>query len=260
MLKKIQAQIDAGRPVLAGGVSHQGCGNWSLVIGYNKGNTELCHNGLDGEPAGTWSRIRGLAEPGNDTDGVSGEWNGRPRGSVIPHMIQTFHGGWLANPVFVLGDKQDSPDRRDVARTVLQRAAALHKAVSVPCPGGQYYFGVAAYQEWIAALPTLKDPNDLILDELVRGRSAAAAFCEQTAKLIPAASTPLRLASNAYRHEVETAQVAFSDFIPFRWDNPKREGWGSVDQCQAAGRALAEMLEHEHAAVVAIEEALKAWE
>lgn len=253
VLMRIQAQIDAGRPALVGGVSHQGCGNWSLVIGYDRGNTELCHNGLDGEPAGTWSKIRGLTSPINQQDGMPGYWNGRPRGAVVPN----YQGGWLVNPVFVLGDRHAAPDARDVARAVLQRAIALHQADSVHFFGGQHYFGAEAYRQWLAALPTMDSPADLIVDELERGRAAAAAFCERTAELLPAVATPLRRAADAYGQEVEIARVAFADFIPFRWDNPKRGQWGTVAQRESAAHTVARLLEHERAAVAAIEEALR---
>jgi hypothetical protein len=253
VLRRIQAQIDAGRPALVAGVSHQGCGNWSLVIGYDQAGTELCHNGLDGEPAGTWSPIRGLTAPINDRDGLPGYWNGRPRGSVVPG----FSGGWLVNPVFILGDRRDPPGPEEVARTVLQQAVALHQADSAHFFGGQHYFGAEAYRQWIAALPTMDGPADLVLDEVVRGRTAAATFCKRTAQLLPASAAPLMRAAEAYCREVEVARDAFPDFIPFRWDNPARDQWGSATQRTAAAGAVARLLEHERVAVAAIEEALR---
>lgn len=253
VLQRLQAQIDAGRPVLVGGASHLGCGNWSLAVGYDRGNSELCHNGLDGEPAGTWARIRGLTAPINDHDGIAGYWNGRPRGTVVP----SYAGGWLVNPVFILGDAHQRPDPAETARAVLQRAVALHQAEPVHFFGGPHYFGLGAYQQWIAAAPTMVGPGDLMLDELIRGRAAAAAFCAEATGVLPAAATPLSQAAVAYRREVEIAQGAFADFVPFRWDNPKRDAWGTLTERQAAAQAVALLLAQERAAVAAIEAALR---
>ena len=246
--------MDKGWPVLVGGASHQGCGNWSLVIGYDQSHTELCHNGLDGEPPGTWSPIRGLVGPINDRDGAPGYWNGRPRGTVVPG----FHGGWLVNPVFAVRDQGPRPAPRDLALTVLRRAVALHNAAAVQVFGRRHYFGAEAYRQWLAALPTMAGPADLILDELVRGRAAAAAFCESACTWLPQGAAELRQAAAAYRQEVATAQAGFAGLIPFRWDNPRRGAWGLPGERQAAGRAVAAMLEREETAVSAIRQALAA--
>jgi hypothetical protein len=256
VLKRLQAQIDRGRPVLVGGVSHQGCGNWSLVIGYDRGHTSLCHNGLDNEPAGTWSKIWGLTAPINDRDGVPGYWNGRPRGTVVPG----YQGGWLVNPVFVLGDQHEAPDPNTLTRAVLQRAVALHQAESVDFFAGRYYYGAEAYQQWAASMADSGGFADLVLDEVVRGRAAAAAFCEQRAGLHPRAGSALRQAAAAYRQEVEAARAGFADFIPFRWDNQARVRWGAAEQRRSAAQAVARMLEHERAAVAAVEQALTSLE
>ncbi len=253
VLQRIQAQIDVGRPVLVGGASRLGCGNWSLVIGYDRGNSELCHNALDGEPAGTWAGIRGLTVPLNDRDGLAGYWNGRPRGTVVPG----FAGGWLVNPAFVLGDLRGRPDAGQTARAVLQRAVALHQADPVLFFGGLHYFGAGAYQQWEAAAPTMSDPGDLMLDELVRGRAAAADFCEQATGWLPGAAAALSHAAAAYRREVQIAQAAFADFIPFRWDNPMRDAWGTLTERGVAARTMAMLLAQEQDAVAAIQRALR---
>ena len=252
VLQKIRAQVDAGRPPLVGGASDQGCGNWSLVVGYNDAGTELCHNGLDGEPAGTWSKIRGISSPISDKDDLAGYWNGRPRGTVVPG----FQGGWLVNPAFILGDKRTRPDTVDTIETSLMRAVELHNAESVHYFGGQHYFGVEAYQRWSAALAGTGGISDLMLDEVVRGRAAAAEFCDQSATHLPAAAAHLRRAAEQYRAEVELARKAFGDFIPFRWDNVKRDTWGSAEQRRVAAESAKQMLKHEQAAILEITKAL----
>ncbi|MFH1572156.1 MAG: hypothetical protein ABIL09_29470, partial [Gemmatimonadota bacterium] len=252
VLERLRSEVDAGRPPLVGGVSRQGCGNWSLVVGYDRDVTELCHNGLDGEPAGTWSPIRGLTAPISDRDGLAGYWNGRPRGTVVPG----YHGGWLVNPAFLLGDRGPAPDLPELAGTVLRRALDFHRAPSVRFFGGPHYFGAEAYDRWIAALPAMDGPADLVLDEVVRGRAAAAAFCERTAGQLPAAATHLDGAAAMYRAEVAAARSAFADLIPFRWDNPARAAWGSPSQRTAAARAVTRMLDHERAAAASLEAAL----
>ncbi len=254
-LAKMRSQIDAGRPVLVGGASHQGCGNWSLVVGYDEAGTELCHNGLDGELAGTWSKIRGLSLPISNEGGLAGYWNGRPRGNVV----SGFSGGWLVNPVFILGDKVARPSARDSIKSALNRAVELHSAESVYYFGGQHYFGVEAYQRWAAALAETGGLSDLMLDEVVRGRSAAAIFCDKSAAQLPAVAIHLQKAAELYRAEVKVAQQAFGDFIPFRWDNARRKEWGSAEERGLAAIAVKEMLELENAAVAEISKALLAW-
>lgn len=62
--------------------------------------------------------------------------------------------------------------------------------------------------------------------------------------------------ADAYRGEVETAGATFADFVPFRWDNPKRDTRGSAEQRQATAQGVAQMLECERTAISAIQEAV----
>ncbi|NLW49599.1 MAG: hypothetical protein GXY85_01975 [Candidatus Brocadiaceae bacterium] len=77
--------------------------------------------------------------------------------------------------------RKNRNDRRAPARTLLERAVALHEAKPVHSFGGRHYVGAEAYGECIKALETTGGPADLVLDEVVRGRAAAAAFCEAAA-------------------------------------------------------------------------------
>lgn len=248
VLDAIYKQINDGHPVLVGGASELGCGNWSLVTGYDKDNEQLCHNGLDGLPAGTWQNIRGINCPINDTDGNAGYWNGRPRGNVLPD----FQGGWLVNPVFILGNQTATPVPREVALMVLRRAIDLYHAKPVHFFGGMHYFGEKAYQQWIKSITTMEQPQDLSLDQLVRGRAAASVYCRSIMMLFPDGKANLQNAVDAYDKLVAIANETFADFIPFDWDNPKRQSWGNGSQRQQQAQALQQMAEQERIAIEAI--------
>lgn len=248
IVDKIIEQVDAGRPPLVAGASQMGCGNWSLITGYDRKNQQFCHNGLHGHPAMTWHNIRGLSYKLNDEDGELGYWNGRPRGTVLPG----FQGGWLVNPVFILGDQTSTPDAHHVALTVLRRALDLYHAKPIHLFGGMHYFGKEAYQQWIDAIITMPNPQDLVLDLVLRGRIAAAKYCRKIMPLFPDDKQALEQAADSYDKLVDIVNNAFADLIPFDWDNPKRTAWGSNEQRQQQADALKQMLALEQAAIEAI--------
>ncbi len=248
VVDQICEQVDRGRPPLVAGASQIGCGNWSLVVGYDKANKQFCHNGLHKEPAYSWHNIRGISYALNDVDGEFGYWNGRPRGTVLPG----FEGGWLVNPVFILGDQTSTPDQTQVALITLKRAVELYHAKPIHFFGGMHYFGDRAYQQWINAINTMDDPKDLVLDQVVRGRHAAAAYCRSIKTLFPQSTNQLDMAADAYDKLVKIAHDAFADLIPFDWENPKREKWGTQEQRTTQRQALMQMRDMERIAIEAI--------
>lgn len=262
------ASVDAGRPFLAGGAADRGPAAWSVVVGYDRRRPAMCHVGA-GRPY-RWVPVRGLSSGG----GVAGYWDGRVRGQVCPE----FRGGVLANPAFVLEQRMGRPGRQARILDALERAPALFQAAagSVSRWGGvTYHFGREAYQQWARGLRALDNPEyapaewseatperydmgvmDFLLDCVIRGRNAAAQFCERSGELLPGAKFYLGAAARFYRRQVMLAEDAFGDFI--EGTEPARAEWLSDEAAREAGAdAVLGMLDHERAAVREIERALE---
>jgi hypothetical protein len=269
VLGQMMDEIDAGRPVLAGGCADQGCGPWSVVVGYDREGPALCHVGL-GEPY-RWVGVRGIVS----RDQVVGYWNGRVRGAARPGFV----GGWMADPAFLLGAKGPVPAPRRRVIGALKRALAVFRAPyhRIPQWGGvTYYFGREAYLRWAEALRELDYPADLqgdrpenaydwydmgglavLVDCIVRGRSAAAAFCAEAADVLGNAKANLSAAARFYRRQTGIAAQAFQPFIA--GTDEERVAWLSDPQRREAGALAVEtMLDAERAAVREVELALEA--
>ena len=269
-LSVIREEIDAGRPVFAVGASDQGCGSYSVLVGYGRAKPEFCHAGLS-DPY-RWVGIRGVAFPNNPADpsSLSGHWNGQVRHPDC-------RGGWEANPIFILGAKGKPPDERTRSLAALRRAVSLSEAKSYRYAfwKSEFYFGSQAYGKWDRALRELDYPGDVVnapegldwydlgcmdtqVDQIVRGRAAAAAFCERAAEVLPKAAYHLRDAARWYRREVETAKAAFAAFLPaFHEDAARREAFWRDPARRAAGASAVDRLRQwDHMAVQAVRNAL----
>jgi hypothetical protein len=274
-LAKIAAEIEAGRPVLVGGAEEH-CGTWTLAVGYDQAGPSVCHvgTGIDRKaPAQRWVKIRGVAP-----DGVQPEFgvmDGRVRGVLRPGLL----GGWQANAAYLFKNRRaTAPTDADRAMSTLRLAVRLHKAKPLSrrnWGGVTYYFGAEAYEKWAKELATLNEERarprpkdaydwyemgnvDMQVDQIVNGRTAAAAFCERAAGALPAAADHLRAAAEHYRKEVAVARKTFVAFIPrFNGDDERRAAYlGDPDRCREGAAAIRRMLEHERTAVAAIEKAL----
>ncbi|MFH0965049.1 MAG: M56 family metallopeptidase [Planctomycetota bacterium] len=276
ILHQLWSEIDQGRPVLVGGCADEGCTSWSVVTGYDPDSRQMCHVGIG--QANRWTGIRGLNIELNPEEGETGFWNGRMRGTVLASFV----GGWQANPAFLLGNKADVPSARDNALAALERAVEVFVAPEhhIDYWGGvTYWFGQEAYEHWAEALDRLDYPADLekprpdraddwydlgnmdyLADAIVRGRSAAADFCEEAAHLLPAGAQQLKTAAKCYREEVVIARKTFAAFMPmYDGNDAPRDAWLSDEGQRSAGvAAIRDMLPKERAAVAAIEKALAA--
>jgi len=278
ILDRIWAEIDAGRPAIVGGCTDGGCGEWSVVVGYDREGMAMSHVGL-GE-ACRWISVRGFpANPqfaDDQAGGVEGHWNGRFRGAVRPGFV----GGWQNNPAFLLGERTDVPSYRDTLLATLNLAVDLFHAPEhhITWWGGvDYTFGREAYEQWALALRELDYPADLEkarpaeaydwyemgnmdtqVDQIVRGRTAAAEFCERAARSLESAAPFLRDAAGYYRDEVELARNAFAAFIPaYAGDDARRAAsLSSAEECAQGAEVIESMLIAEERAVRCIEEAL----
>ncbi|MCG2660580.1 MAG: hypothetical protein L6437_10090, partial [Kiritimatiellae bacterium] len=273
ILGKLWADIDAGHPVMIGGCADKGCGPWSVVVGYDRSKMQMCHIGI-GESY-RWTGIRGLDYDLNPEDGKCGFWNGRLRGKLGGRT-----GGWLDNLAYRLGGKTNAPSQKEGVVSTLKRAVELFSASPffLGSSGAfNFYYGGEAYQQWATALRQLSYPDDLKkprskdawgqydmgnmdtqVDQIVRGRAAAAEFCERATEQFPIAKDRLTAAAKLYREEVNIAREAFRVFIPL-WDgNDKpREAWFSDKAQRDAGAdSILRMLEKEKSAIIEIEKAL----
>ena len=274
ILERIWSEIDAGRPVLVGGCNDASCGDWTVVVGYDQDGFTMSHIGL-GE-AGRWIPIRGFRGHPDQPDDIKGMWNGRYRGAIR----ESFAGGWQVNPAYLLGGKTGPPTREENTLATLESAIELFEAPKwhIGWWGGiDYHFGREAYEQWAGDLRALDYPADLDkeqpegaydwfgmgnidvqVDQIVRGRSAAASFCEGAAEVFPSASDDLRQAASNYREEVTTAQQAFAAFIPpHNGEDGLRIDWLSSEASREAGAdAVERMLEIERSAISHIREAI----
>lgn len=246
-LEALYAQIESGNPVLTvGAIEH--CGNYSLVVGYDRQGPKLCHVGdyssynldrtaLEGELALRWSLIRGVSPGAVDDDAGFNCVDGRVRGVV--HSVFG-GGGWVANPFYFLRPNDADggahwPTVSHVTRETLTLAVELYKAGPIK---DVYHFGASAYKEWAESLRRLRYPADLDapapyqdspcyemgnmaaqLEHLARCRPAAATFCQQAAATMPAkAASLLRAAAREYHDEavLAAASPAFGPFAPQR--------------------------------------------
>ena len=273
VLQQIREEIDAGRPVLVGGCADAGCaaaagcGPWSVVVGYDLDEPVLCHVGIGN--AYRWAGVRGIVA----REEVSGYWNGRVRGAARPGFV----GGWMADPAFLLGRKGPAPAARRRAVEALKRAVSIFSAPyhRIPQWGGvTYYFGREAYEQWALALRELDYPADLekprpedaydwydmgamdvLVDGVVRGRQAAAEFCDAAAEVLGNAKANLLAAARFYRREAVIAGQVFHAFL--HGTDEERVAWLSdADRREAGALAVDGMLDSERSAVREVELAL----
>ena len=178
--------------------------------------------------------------------------------------------------MFVLGEKaREVPEKEQVIAT-LKLAIRLFRPgelAATPYFGVTYYFGETAYEHWAKDLTELDYPADTkkprpgspeIYDlstmiyqvqQIVRGRAAAAVFCEKAAGIMPAAAGHLHVAAKEYRDEVAIAEKAFGPFLSGKEDMWK--SWLSDGTKRKSGAEdIIKMLGHERAATAAIEKAL----
>ncbi len=258
-LEDIFKEIDRGRPVLAQGVTGAGGTAASLVVGYDREETLLCHQGF-AEPQ-YWSAVSGINLMGSQSSGA-GYWNGQVRGTVRPG----FAGGWLANPAFLLGHKSATPEARQQVTDALDRIVQMHYAdpLDISWWGGvRYWFGRQAFEQWALALEQLDYPNVLstprpadaydwfnfrllhaFADWLATGRTAAAGFCRHAAAVLPEAAHQLESAADLYAQEAQMAAEEFAIFLePFQLDDPAREGWLADPGSRGRGAAVVRRLE-----------------
>lgn len=276
VLHSIDAEIDAGRPVLISGAEAH-CGSCSLVVGYERDGDWLCHVG-DGRPY-RWTPLRGVAE--GAIDGEFGLIDGRCRGTATPDFV----GGWQANPAYLIGERTSEPSDEDRTLRALKSAVELHRAQTFHrrnWGGVDYCFGVEAYEQWASGLERLDFPDDLEgpfetngiedaydwyemgnmdmqVDQIITGRSAAASFCRRSAELLGASiGKDLDKAAQAYDAEVSLARETFAPFTPrFEGNDDPRVAWLSDRrQCDTGAKAIRKILEHERTAVEALERVL----
>ena len=268
-LDRVRAEIDAGRPVLVGGAEDHP-ERWSIVVGYEREQDVLCHVG-DGE-AYRWTPISGVAA--GTTDDERGYWIGCCRGAVRDDFV----GGWVCNPAFLIGERSETPpDRLNVTVAALRRAAELHTAAKhhVDCPGGvDYFFGAEAYEQWARSLEALDYPADLNrpvpdgargwyamgnmgtqVDQIMRGRAAAAEFCRYATVLMRGRADHLLAAADAYDRECAVAAERIPAFTEGTEHN--RVEWLKDARCRSEGaEAIRLMLAEETAAVAAVRQAV----
>lgn len=270
ILKQLWSEIDAGRPVLVAGVDGH-CGNWFVAAGYDRKEDQMCYVG--GKNAYQWSGISGINVDtcGDPEVGKLGFWDSRVRGAIRPGFL----GGWLSNVAFILGEKTaDIEPKQRVVESLRLATRMFRPGLQVTKYSGvTYYFGEKAYERWADDLHRLDYPGDITkprpeapeiydlstmtyqVEQIVRGRSAAAKLCEQAASLLPHSKQELLEAAGAYREEVAIAKETFAPFLggtEKQWDN-----WLSSEaQREAGAAAIRELLVKEHQAIAQIEKVL----
>jgi len=279
-LGQIWQEVDRGRPVLMGGAYGE-CGDWRVVVGYDPGKELICYVG--GDSPYDWTA---WADPKVKEFGF---WDSQVRGPLRPG----FFGGWQANTAFLLQGKQTDVSPRDRCVAALERAVALFGggAHATDAYGGvTYSFGQEAYEQWGKDLHELTYPADLAgaekrtgdfyvlntlltqVDQIVRGRTAAAEFCEQAAEELSEGGRQLGVAERHYHREVQIARDKLGVFLQSKTSPPDdtkawrdagltdaAKKWLTSEASREAGVAAIEaMLVEERAAVAAIAEALTA--
>jgi len=137
-LGEVGGEIDAGRPVPAGGAAQPyGCPPWGLVTGYCSQEPLFCFAGYPGGLR--WMPVRGDCGR-QDT----GPWNGRVRG------LLTQQGRfWFDRPLFILGPPTGPPTAPAQRRHALELARSAMQAGPhrIDYWGGvTYYFGLSALE------------------------------------------------------------------------------------------------------------------
>ncbi len=276
ILKQLWAELDEGRPVLIGGVGGH-CGNWAVVDGYDRVNMQLRYADTV-DQSSRWGGINGINENtfGSDGDAPLGFWDAQGRGMINrdhPKVV----GNWWASPAFILGKRASTPSERDRTIEALKRAIAMFTAPEFH--NGDWataVFGGQAYKEWADALLALNYPDDVLdaenpnrykrvvrdrmVVQIVRGRTAAADFCEKATDALPKGADHLRRAAKLYREQIAKAQQAFAPFnsIAIQADAARNAWLQDKSKREAGFTAIHEMWNTERAAVNAIREALAA--
>ncbi|MHC4716019.1 MAG: hypothetical protein ACYS5V_03555, partial [Planctomycetota bacterium] len=264
-LASIRSHIDSGMPVLLGG-THGLCAEWRVAVGYDRPNGLICYAG--GEQPYEWTE---LVDPKAKELGF---WDAQVRGT----LRRGFVGGWIGNAAFLLGPKRSEPTRAKRYLTALRRAVELHNAKPNRTNwygAVTYWFGRRAYQQWAKDLRELDYPADVSkdrpklpeiynvglmsyqADQIVRGRTAAAEFCQKAAEALPKAKTYLQSAAKAYQQEAAIATKAFPAFLA--GTDKQREAWLSDEAKRERGvKAIEDMLAEERVAIAEIAKALAA--
>ncbi|MHC4662420.1 MAG: hypothetical protein ACYS8W_12090 [Planctomycetota bacterium] len=261
-LERIQSRLESGFPVLMGGANGR-CRGWRVVVGLDRERKKICSVG--GEKPYEWTE---LIDP--KVDEFAG-WDAQIRGLIKPN----FYGGWNTNAAFLMGEKRTEVSDKKRAFTALRCAVEMFAAKEWKTDWyGEvtYYFGQKAYEQWAQDLHSLDYPGDLEkakdvagdfydmtqmefqVDQIVRGRAAAARFCEKTAVRSQTAKQLLMEAAKHYREEAETAEKILGVFFLSR---NNAEKWLSNDANRKEGAGvIKELLKKEQAAIANIEEAL----
>jgi len=236
---KISESIDRGRPVLATGII--GPPEHGLVTGY------------DGDALVGWSFFQE-----NDRDYYrKPDWYE----SAFDRLI-------------VIGDKKPCPSRLDVLREALEWAIEVARLGEIhSANGARYDCGLAAYDEWAAALlrgesfpagdiETLTSrcnvSTSVVLANLRDARAAAAGFLKEMADVSKTASPEILAAAQDYDREAAMARDIMRQ-APFCTDAPER-------RLQMSDRTLRETISRgilaaksaDESAISHLENALKA--
>jgi hypothetical protein len=270
VLDDLWSEIDAARPVLVSGIDGH-CGNWYVATGYDSLSQQMQYVGGEGP---LWDGISGLTLDtcGDPGVGKLGFWDSRVRGAIRSGFV----GGWLSDVAFILGEKTQHVSSRDRVVAALQLATHMVRPgalTRMPYFGVTYFFGEDAYRQWARDLHDLDYPADVnaprptnpevyVLDamtyqvqQIVRGRSAAATFCDRSASVVPEAAHCLRAAAEAYRGEARWAADGFAPFLS--GDEESWQAWLSdATKRRAGATSILRMLEKERAAVAEVEKAL----
>ena len=277
-LQKLYDEIDKGRPVLFGGANGN-CGDWRVLAGYDKNNKKICLAG--NKNTLEWTD---LIDPKVQKIGF---WDMQVRGTIKPG----FYGGWMANATFIPGKKGKAPSEKQRALTVMKQAVEIFNAHSFSTKAYgdvTYYFGGSAYTKLAEDLRKLDYPSDLKkerakggpfgfydvnniiiqINQIVNGRTAAAKFCEKTAKLLLESEKSLLIAAKNYQKEAELAKKEFSVFLKSSgkenklWRDakltPEAKRWLSKEaNREKAAKAIVKMLKYDQTAINEISKVLK---
>jgi hypothetical protein len=126
--------------------------------------------------------------------------------------------------LLLIGEKTAAPSRLEILRQALEWAVQLVRTPEMEWPGPQRVLGLAAYDEWAAALRRDEDfPRDdlkaltpkctvnkgVTLSGLIDARKAARAFLQDMVDVAPAAADELLAAAEAYEMEARVLTEAF---------------------------------------------------
>lgn len=265
-IAEIRHSIDIGIPVLAGGLTEQGCAAWSVVVGYDAQRPELAHVGLSDQMR--WLGIRGIAFPCNLEEGFGGHWNAQVQ---IPSDGAYTH--WRVNPFVTLRGSR-VVDRMERTVSTLQLACELFHHAPKPPDGTDsvdYWFGQDAFEHAARDYETLSlsqlldtSPREaacrmqMLRDQaawLRDDRLAAAAFCRRAATEGSVDAALLAGAATGYERLSRVVRDALGD-LPNATSEQLQQWYAVESNRTAAAKAMREAADCERYAIAAIEEAL----